>query len=233
MFKNRKILIIIPARGGSKRIPHKNIKIFNGRPLIAHAINAALRSKYWDKIIVSTDSPAIARIARKYGAEVPFTRPAHLATDTASSASVLKHAVSFYSSGEFSPDVIVLIQPTSPLVLPEHINGVIRKMFSDKTSSCFSACEIAERPEWMYKIRGGRPTRFLNLKHGRSKRSQDLPRLFRVNGAVYAVEKELLMKKGKIIGHHPSIFIMPRENSIDIDEPVDLKMAEALAAHTP
>src|SRR3989338_3213 len=114
MYKNKKILAIVPARGGSKRLPRKNIKKLNGKPMISYAIKAALLSDYIDRIIVSTDDPIIAKISEKYGAEVPFIRPAELATDTARPEHVLQHAVAYFSSNGFDADLIVLIQPSSP-----------------------------------------------------------------------------------------------------------------------
>jgi N-acylneuraminate cytidylyltransferase/CMP-N,N'-diacetyllegionaminic acid synthase len=228
MYKGKKIMIIIIARGGSKRLPDKNTKRLYGKPLIGHVIKAALGSKHKDRVVVSTDSKEIAKIARKYGAEVPFLRPASLATNTAKAVSVLQHAVSFFSSRNFNPDIVVFTKPTSPLVLPEDIDGTIEEMFKTKTDSCFSACAIGERPEWMYAIKKGRPILFSGDAKALQIRHQDLPKLYRINGAVYVMKKEILMKKNKFIGDNPSIFMMSRERSVDIDEQIDFQLAEAL-----
>src|SRR6266404_128898 len=128
MYKDKKILCIIPARGGSKRLPGKNIKPLNGKPLIGYAIEAAKGSKYIDKVIVSTDDEAIAAVSKEFGAEVPFMRPAELATDTAASIEVLRHAVAFIENLEEKVDVIVLIQPTVPGVLAVDVDAAIEKI---------------------------------------------------------------------------------------------------------
>lgn len=230
MLKGKKILIIVPARGGSKRLPNKNINPLNGRPLISYAIAAALASNHRDRVVVSTDSPEIARVAKKCGAKVPFLRPAELATDTVSLVPALQHAVRHCASTGFHPDIVLRVSPTSPLVLPEHIDGAIETMLKTKTTSCFSACEIGERPEWMYGIRRGKPFLFLGKEKALRTRSQDLPELYRTNGAVGVFEVDVLMKQNRIYSDNSSIFIMPRERSIDIDEQVDFIIAEALMA---
>lgn len=233
MFKGNKILIIVPARGGSRRLPNKNIRPLNGKPLISYAIAAALASKHRDKVVVSTDSPKIARAAEACGAEVPFLRPAELATDTASLVPALQHAVRHCVSTGFHPDIVLRVSPTSPLVLPEYIDGAIEIMLKTRTTSCFSACEIGERPEWMYGLRRGRPFLFLGKEEALRTRSQDLPRLYRTNGAVGVFKVDVLMKQNRIYGDNPSIFIMPRERSVDIDEQIDFIVAEALMARLP
>lgn len=228
-FENNKILAIIPARGGSKRLPGKNIKKIGGKPMIAHAILAALGSRYIDRVIVSTDDPAIAKVAKKYGAEVPFMRPAELASDTAPTLPVLQHAVTYMESqAGFKPDLTVLIQPTNPLVRSEDVNGAIEKMIATKTNSCFSVCEISQRPEWMYRMDSGLVKLFLKQKTGPTKRSQELPRLAIINGSVYATKYDTLMKRGRIRDENTSIYVMPRERSVDIDDLFDFELAEFL-----
>ena len=231
MYKGKKIIAIIPARCGSKRLPGKNIKKLNGKPMISYAIRAALLSEYVDKVIVATDDRKIPEVAKKWEAEVPCLRPAELATDTARPEHVLQHAVGYLSSNGFNADVIVLIQPTSPFVLAGDIDGAIKKMFETKAGSCIGVCEISERPEWMYQIKRKTPFLFLSGS-GTKKRSQELPKLYKINGAVYVVKREVLMNKNKIIDDNSDIFIMPRERSVDIDELIDFKLAEALLHHS-
>lgn len=229
MYKNKKILAIIPARGGSKRLPGKNIKNIGGKPMIAHAILAAKKSKYINRIIVSTDDPAIAKVAKKYGAEVPFERPSELANDTAPTLPVLRHAVKYYEKEKrFKADIIVLIQPTNPMVKSQDINGTIETLFKTKTNSCFSVTEISQRPEWMYRMDNKRAKLFLKEKKGRTKRSQELPRLAIINGTVYVMKYDTLMKKNKIRDENTSIYLMPRERSIDIDDLFDFELAKFL-----
>jgi CMP-N,N'-diacetyllegionaminic acid synthase len=232
MYKNQKIVNIIPARGGSKGVPRKNIKLLNGKPLISYAIKAAFGSRYLDRVIVSTDDDEIAKIAKRLGAEVPFIRPKKLARDNTLAFSVLQHAVNYLEEKEnYHPGIVVLIQATSPLVLSMDIDNTIEQMIKSSKNSCFTACEISERPEWMYEIKKGQPILFLGDATFRTRR-QDLPKLYRINGAVYVMTKEMLMKENRLINAHPNIFIMPRERSVDIDEPFDFKLAEILIRHS-
>jgi|SRR3990167_943613 len=226
MYKGNKILLIIIARGGSKRLPDKNIRILHGKPMIYYAIRAAIGSKYADHIVVSTDSKKIAKVSKKYGAEVPFMRPVKLSTDTVAVYPVLQHAVNFYVSKKFYPDIIMLVKPTSPLVLSKDIDGVVKKLFETKTKSCFSACEITERPEWMYKFnKHNKPQPFIKRGNDLNAISQDLPKLYRINGAVYAMKKDLLMGQDLLFSDYPSMYIMPRERSVDIDDLFDFNVA--------
>lgn len=211
-------------------MPGKNIKKIGGKPMIAHAISAARGSKYIDRVIVSTDDKNIIRVAKKYGAEVPFVRPAELASDTATTISVLKHAVDFYQKKlKFKPDLIILIQPTNPLVKSEDINGTIEKIISTHTNSCFTVSEINQRPEWMYHIGDKKPKLFLSHGNPETKRSQDLPKLAIINGAVYATKYNTLMKRSLISDpKNTGIYLMPKERSVDIDDYFDFKIAKAL-----
>ncbi|OGN04111.1 MAG: hypothetical protein A2831_02260 [Candidatus Yanofskybacteria bacterium RIFCSPHIGHO2_01_FULL_44_17] len=230
MYRNQKIIAIITARGGSKRLPGKNIKRLLGKPLIAYAIEAAKKSKYVDRIVVSTDDKEIAGVAKKHGAEVPFMRPAELATDTARTLPVLQHAVRYYEKEKkFKPDLVVLIQPTNPLIESEDVDGAIEKIIATKTNSCFSVTKISERPEWMYKIDSKLAQLFINKKKSQTLRSQDLPKLAITNGAVYVMKYDTLMKKGLIEDpRNSSIYLMPRERSVDIDNLFDFELAEFL-----
>jgi CMP-N,N'-diacetyllegionaminic acid synthase len=231
MYKNKKIACIIPARGGSKGVPRKNVIILNGKPLIAHAIIAAKNSKYVDRVIVSTDDKEIARVAKKYKAEVPFIRPANLATDTATTLPVLQHAIDYLEKNEsYKPYLYVLIQPTSPFVLSEDVNRAIEQLFEAKVNSCVSVCEVSERPEWMHSFKRNRIYPFFQSKKGTPGKTarQGLEKLYRLNGAVYVTKRDTLMKKNKIIDDKASAIIMPRSRSHDIDEPIDFHIAEAL-----
>lgn len=228
MLKGRKVLIVVPARGGSKRLPDKNLLPLRGKPLFAHALGAALASRHRDRVIVSTDSPRIARAARKWGGDAPFLRPAALATDAAPLVPTLQHAVRYCIGEGFRPDIVVKVSPTSPLVLPEDIDRAIETMLKTGTTSCFSACAIGERPEWMYGVKRGRPFLFLGREEALRTRSQDLPELYRTNGAVGVVTTDVLMKQNRIYGNRPSMSLMPRERSIDIDERIDFTFAEIL-----
>jgi len=141
MHKSSHILCIITARGGSKRLPGKNIKLLLGKPLIAYGIEAAKKSKYIDRVIVSTDSEEIAAVARGYGAEVPFMRPMELAQDDTPSVPVLQHAVNVVEEAGDTVDIMVLVQPTSPLVLASDIDAAIEKLVASGAPTCVSVSE--------------------------------------------------------------------------------------------
>lgn len=229
MYNKNNYVVIIPARGGSKRLPGKNIIPLKGKPVIAYTIQAACQSKYVDRVIVSTDDAAIAEAARIHGAEVPFVRPANLATDEAKSIDVLKHAVNFLEQNGQKVDVVVLIQPTSPLVIAEDIDRAIEKQSELGTNSCVSVCEISERPEWMYELgTDGRAVPFLS-ESDNTKRSQEFKKIYRLNGAVYVSKRDVIMEKNACFDVKSlSAIVMPKERSVDIDDKVDLKLAEAL-----
>ena len=227
------ILGVIHARGGSKRIPLKNMKLLAGRPLISYLVEAAMESRLLDRLIVSTDHPEIARIAREYGAEVPFVRPAELAEDVASEL-VTQHAVRFVEAEGYAVQIALTMQPTTPFCSAEDIDACIRKMLETDLDTVFTGCEVHERPEWMYRrdqSSEGRVIPFTGrLVQGDAGISQKLPKLYIPNGAVWATRRAVLMEQGLITGPKAGIVVMSRERSVDIDEPIDFIVAEAIAA---
>lgn len=224
----KKILAVITARGGSKRIPRKNLRKLAGRPLIYYPIQAALRSKLVDRVIVSTDDVEIAEVAKKIGAEIPFIRPDRLATDLAKSVPVVQHAVRFLKKNhDYHPAIVALLQPTNPFLSGEDIDEAIKILIKSKADSCVSVSPVSERPEWMYTIKRGRLAPH-NDSWNVVKRSQDLPKVFRLNGALYVVKTEALMNQNTLNAPRGAALIMPRERSIDIDNLIDFKIAEAL-----
>ncbi len=227
MYTGKKILLTIPARGGSKRLPGKNIKMLGNKPLIAYVIAAAKASKYVDRVVVSTDDEEIARIAKEAGAEVPYLRPAELATDTAPVVDVLQHMVRYMQESEgYAPDVHVLVQPTTPFVLSADIDRAIETFFTTGANSCVSVCEVTERPEWMYQLQGSMAVPFVDTP---ALRGQDLPPLFRLNGAVYVTNVQVLMEKNMVFDNtNCAATIMPPERSVDIDTALDFSLAEQL-----
>ncbi|MDD5039770.1 MAG: acylneuraminate cytidylyltransferase family protein [Patescibacteria group bacterium] len=230
MINHKKILAVIPARGGSKRIPHKNIRLLGGKPLISYSIKATRQSKLVDLTIVSTDDQNISMIAKKNGAEVPFIRPSKLATSKSKTIDVLIHAVNFIERHNKKIfDIIALIQPTSPFILPEDIDRAIENLEKTNANCCISLCEISERPEWMYRVNNNKVFPFGTRIHNINKRSQDLKKIFRINGAAYIIRREILLNKKMIIDENNlTAIIMPRERSIDIDELIDLQLAEII-----
>jgi N,N'-diacetyllegionaminate synthase len=224
-----KVLAIITARGGSKGIPQKNIKPLQGKPLIAYSITAALHARTLDKIIVSTDDETIATISKDYGAEVPFLRPKHLATDTATSISVLQHAVRHMEEHEgFSADIIVCLQPTSPLRSSDDIDQAVTLCLSTGADSVVSMCPVQYHPYWMKKIIEGEIHSFLEVDDELYPRRQDLPPAYQLNGAIYVIRRKVLLEEQKMLGAHTLSYIIPEERSIDIDTPFDFRIAELI-----
>jgi CMP-N-acetylneuraminic acid synthetase len=229
MMNKEKILAIITARGGSKGIPQKNTRELLVKPLIAYSIQAALQSRTLNKIIVSTDNETIAHISKKYGAEVPFLRPKHLATDTATSLSVLQHAVSYLAEKEgYLADIIVCLQPTSPLRSAGDIDQAVTLCMNTGADSVVSLCKVEHHPYWMKKVVEGRVYPLMEVDDEEYPRRQDLPPVYQLNGAIYVTRKKILMEEERVLGEHTLAHIMSQERSIDIDTPIDLKLAELI-----
>lgn len=227
MYKGKKILCIIPARGGSKRLPGKHTRLLHGQPLISYAIKATQDSKYVDEVVVSTDDQEIVAVAKKYGASVPFIRPKHLARDTSELVPVLQHAVAEIEKEGAPVGIVILVQPTSPGVLAKDIDAAVKKMMSEGVDSCVSLTTIVDRPEWMFRVT--QKKRLAPFMKATKLRSQDLEVLYRVNGAVYVTTRDLLMKKNTLyVPDKCTYILMPHERSVDVDTLEDFTIAEAL-----
>lgn len=224
MYENRKILAVITARAGSKRLPNKNILNLAGKPLIAWTIEAAAESKYIDKLIVSTDSEEIKEVSLKYGAEVPFMRPAELATDTTDSMVVLNHAIDYFKE-QF--DYILLLQPTSPLRTVEDIDHAM-EMLNENTLAVVSVCEMEHSPLWANILPENHSMEGFIRPEIKGLRSQDLPKFYRLNGALYISEMEEFFFNHGFFGKNTKAYIMPIERSVDIDNSLDMHFAEFL-----
>ncbi len=228
------VIAVIHARGGSKRVPFKNIKLLAGKPLIAWCIEAALGAKSLDRVIVSTDHDDIAEAARAAGADVPFKRPAHLAEDVPSEE-VTRHALEFHEQETGNAlDVIVTIQPTTPFIQSEDIDACVQNLLENPDlDSAVSASEIHERPEWMCR-RDDRGVianwQGIAIK-GDLGVSQTLEPLFMPNGGVYASNRSTIMELGVIKGPNCYGHIMSRTRSVDIDDPIDFLLAETVAEY--
>ena len=226
------VVAVIHARGGSKRIPLKNIRPLGGKPLIAYMIEAALQARTLSRVIVSTDHPEIRRVAEEYGAEVPFVRPPEISEDVASEL-VTRHAVSFLEDSDGQEiDVAVTIQPTTPFCRPEDIDGCVNLLLGSDADSAWSGREVRDRPEWMFSLDDSGYARNLlgTEMTGDVGVSQNLPRLYVPNGGVYATRRATLFGQDSIFGRRSKIWVMSRLASVDIDEPVDLEFAEFLVA---
>ncbi len=223
-------LYIIPARGGSKGIPHKNIKPLGGRPLIAYAIDGARGAGADDRhIILSTDDPAIAETARSLGLPVPYMRPAALATDTAGSREVILDAMDWADSQGIAYDCVVLLQPTSPFRTTDDILGALAA-FTPGADMVVSVCESASNP--YYNMFETDAEGYLEISKGDGliTRRQDAPRVWEYNGAVYVINPQSIraMAMGAFRRRIP--YVMPAERSVDLDTPADWLIAETMLA---
>jgi CMP-N,N'-diacetyllegionaminic acid synthase len=221
------VLGIITARGGSKGIANKNIAPLCGKPLITYTIEAAMKSLLLARCIVSTDSEEIADIAKKAGAQVPFLRPAELSTDSSLALDVLSHAIRFMQEHEeMSFDYVMMLQPTSPLRTDEDIDACIRIAQETNADSVFSMKELPDfAPQKIKTIENGVIKPFIEEEKGQSAPRHNGKKAYKRNCAVYLTRTELVLK-GDQFGKKSMAYVMPRERSIDINEPVDLELAE-------
>ncbi len=228
MYKNHSILCVIPARGGSKGLPGKNIKELSGKPLIAYSIEQAKGAKYVDRIIVSTENREIADIARRYGAEVPFMRPRKLATDDCSIIDVLLHAMDWMENKEKCKfDILALLHATAPLRTTEDIDNSIKLLVDKKADNVFSVTEAHRNPYFnMVEVREDRTVR--RVKKGSFVTRQSAPRVFDMNASIYVWWKDVLRKKKSVFLKKSQVYVMPRERSVDIDDYLDFRIAEML-----
>lgn len=232
MIKYPKILGIIPARGGSKSIPLKNIKHFFGKPLIVWSINSLKNSGVIDRLIVSTDHEGIAEIARQFGAEVPFTRPKELAEDTTPTLPVLQHAISWLKENEgYEPDIVLLTQATTPGVQAFHFKGGIELFLSSGADSVISLVRVpgGYSPFWQFNLKeGGRAELFTGEPIKKViRRRQDLPPTYIRNSAFYIFKPSLLFEDDpSFYGDDVRGYIMDDKYNIDIDTPEDWEEAE-------
>ncbi len=221
------MLAIIPARGGSKGLPGKNIKSLNGKPLIAYSIEAALQSNAIDRVIVSTDSAEIAEIALKYGAEIPFMRPSYLAEDSSLAVDNYIYTIDRYEKEyEVKVDAFCVLQPTSPLRISDDIDNAVNIFLEKKADSVISYCEEHHTVSWHKHLEddGRLSDVFTDQK---IKNRQDVKPTYYPNGAIY-VFKSSIIKLGQYYSDKTFAYVMPRERSVDIDVLDDFKLAEFL-----
>jgi len=215
---------IIPARGGSKGIPRKNIKLLMGRPLIDWSIDAAKQSSCVDRIIVSTEDEEIASAARELGADVPFMRPTELAADDASGIAPVLHVISRLPNYDW----VLLLQPTSPLRSAEDIEGIWQFCQERGAPSAVSVCEVEKHPYWMYQRNAAQRLEPFIKRRPDVTRRQDLPPAYALNGALFLAKTDWLLKRQDFIGPDTLGYIMPRERSVDLDTPQDWNLVESL-----
>ena len=228
MYKSKKILCIIPARGGSKGLPGKNIKSLLGKPLIAYTVEQAKNCRYLDRIIVSTEDKSIAAVAKKFGAEVPFLRPKRLAKDKSGTIDVLLHAMDWMETKEkFDFDIVVLLHVTTPLRSVEDIKKSVELLFKDNTDNVFSVTE-AHRNPYFNMVEINKSGKVSLVKKGNYNGRQSAPSVFDMNSSIYVWWKDALRKSKSLFFRNTRIYIMPKERSIDIDDELDFRIVEFL-----
>lgn len=223
-----KNLAIIPARSGSKGLKDKNIKLLNGKPLLAYSIEAAKKSELFDEIMVSTDSQEYASIAKQLGANVPFLRNNELSNDTASSWDVVKDVICQYKNLGLEFETVTLLQPTSPLRTAIDINKAYQILQDKNANFVVGVCEMDHSPLWSNIIpESGLMDKFINEEIASMPR-QKLPKYYRINGALYVIKVEHLMNSYKLYDKKTYSLVMDKDKSIDIDSQLDFEMAEFL-----
>lgn len=224
MYKNKTFLGIIPARGGSKRLPKKNILDLNGKPLIGWSIEAGLNSQYIDEVIVSSDDDDILKISKGFGANV-IKRPVELASDTATTFDAIEHVIKNVKKYDY----IVLLQPTSPLRTSKHVDEAIEIVFKKDAKAIVSVCETEHSPLWSNILPHDNSMDNFLTDSIINKRSQDIPIYYRLNGALYIYKCEKLLEEKKLFFNDKIFaFKMNKKESIDIDDIYDFNLAKCL-----
>lgn len=234
MLNTLRVLALIPARAGSKRLPKKNTLPLSGKPLISWSIESALKSEYIDDVVVSTDSEEIAAISRKFGATVPFIRPEELAQDASTTNDVLLHCVEFYKSIHNNFDVVILLQPTSPMRTAQTIDAALKLFLDKKAKGIISVTECEHSPMWANTLPDDQSLENFIRADVKGKRSQDLPISYRLNGAIYIFDVASILRENGIF-YSPAVyaFVMDQQQSVDIDTEIDFKYAEFLMGQKP
>lgn len=226
MKNKKKVLVVIPARAGSKRIPNKNIRKFLGKPLIAYAIKQALKVPFVDRVIVDTDSPKIASVAKKYGAEVPFLRPPHLATDTAQIDKSILYSLNLLKKDGYCPTHVMILQTTSPLREQEDINRCWEMMKKTNADTVLTVCPTHPR---LYHLDEEYNAILANGSEKQSTNSQDWRPAYILNGCfVYIVKTSCLLQEKHMITKNTKAVICDKWRSVDLDTPEEWAMAETL-----
>lgn len=232
MINNKSIVALIPARGGSKGLPRKNVMILSGLPLVGWPILAAKKSNYIDRVIVTTDDVEIAKVAMELGAEVPFMRPAELASDTASSASVIRHAIAFLEAEGNKYEYIVLLEPTSPLTESTDVDAAIEMLEAKR--------DIADSIAGVSKVVAAHPVYdvvvnekgliepFVTENFSAVGRRQDLSELYFFDGSLYISDVMVFLEKNSFYHNRTLPFIVPKWKSYEVDDLVDFLSIEAI-----
>ncbi len=221
-----KILAIIPARGGSKGIPQKNIKELAGKPLIAWTIEEAKKSKYITRLILSSEDEDIINVAKQYDCEVPFVRPIDLAQDDTPGIVPILHAIQQCPGYDY----VLSLQPTSPLRTVEDIDGCIEFIMLQNAEFCVSVTEPDKSPYWMYTLDDEKMKPLINQEQLPLRR-QDLPSVYALNGAIYVAQVEALIQSKSFLTEKTKAYIMASNKSLDIDTKLDFEICNYLINH--
>ncbi len=231
MIENKKVLAIIPARGGSKGLPKKNIKSLNGKPLIGWTIEQGLNTPEIDTLVVTTDCEETASISRAFGADVPFLRPAHLATDTATSFSAVEHCIEFYKNElnqEF--DIIILLEVTSPLREVDDLSKMLKQFVSqyEECSSVISVGEVSEHPSIVKKIGSEGFLKSILIEPSTSTRRQDNTVLYFPYCVAYMIKKKTLLEEQSFYPKDALPYLIKRYQCYEIDDVYDYLAVESI-----
>jgi len=228
MLKGKRILCLMLARGGSKGVPDKNIKPLAGKPLINYTTEAVQEAGIFDRLILSTDSQTIADVARKAGIDVPFMRPEHLATDTSSALDAIVHALDYIAAEDGPYDYVQYIFPTAPLRTAAHIKAGAELLVETGSDMVISVCETDHPIQWMNHLPQNHSLQnFVHLDH-RGRNRQELEKSYRINGSIYIARWDVFAQRKDWFAQDTRALIMPAEVSIDIDTPLDFKLAELM-----
>jgi len=228
MYKGMSVLCVIPARAGSRGLPGKNMRLLAGKPLIQYAFENALACTEVDRVICSTDSPDVAELARSLGVDVPFERPARLAEDHVGTIDVLLHAMDHIEKAEQSRyDVLVLLHATAPLCDVSDVSACIRLLVSSGSDSVFTVTP-AQRNPYFNMVEASDDGTVHLCKEGSFATRQSAPPVYDLNSAVYAWPWDVLRQRKAVVLEKSRVHVMPRERSVDVDEELDLQVAELL-----
>ncbi len=230
MIEGKTLLGIIPARGGSKGVPRKNLREVGGRPMIAWGIEAAARSRYLDRTVVSTEDAEIAEVARRHGGDVPLMRPAELARDDSPLEPAILHML---DSLPDSYDYLVLMEPTVPLKSAEDIDGCISLCLARDAPACVAVSEPPQPPHWMVTLDARQRIEFVLGTETLSLRRQELPKAYTVSGAAYVARTEFYRAKRTFFDARTVGYVTPPWRSWDVDTELDLAVVNAILANRP
>jgi len=229
MIKGKSVIGIIPARAGSKGLPGKNIKELCGKPLIAWSIEAGLKSKYIDELVVSTDSNEIAEIAKKYGAKMPFIRPEHLANDTATSFSVIQHCIDYYASLKYFFNYVVLLEPTSPLREASDIDAAFLQLVKSKYRAIVGVARAeSQNPAFLLRLDKDKKLSGYLDNELIIKRRQEIEDIYYLEGTIYVSETKYLIMEESFYGNETIGYVVPKYKALEIDDIYDFVMVESI-----